>query len=236
MLKPFSKDFINLLNDRIFISKVRDKYHFEESQYEEMLMVASDMSKRVRDDVEKGRAGWTHQLDFLMDQKLHDSANETVVCITLGEGLDRLQEEYREENSLLKEYMVEAIASELLMASYPKWNRQVKDSYNRSVRRYHFWGSEDKYPLEGIPEALRLTGNPIECNETYCLIPKKSVIFVAELSPVGEEAECAGVCTSCQNTSCDNRIKGNIMKDNPLDNLPDLRISYGLSQIFGGKT
>ena len=48
-----------------------------------------------------------------------------------------------------------------------------------NVARYHFPGSEEDFPLEMVPKLLVGFPGQITCNTAFCMIPKKSVAFVA---------------------------------------------------------
>lgn len=80
----------------------------------------------------------------------------------------------------------------------------------------------------------------ITCNDRFCLIPKKSVVFWAELTK--ETVRCAGVCDCCENVQCPNRIPGNQEAAEKMESAtakirwPDLfgrPLPYGYDRIFG---
>lgn len=59
---------------------------------------------------------------------------------------------------LLLSYIIETLASELLMKGY--------SAYNRYIARYHFFGSE-KFPLEMLPSFLNKLTWWVTCNSDF---------------------------------------------------------------------
>ncbi len=121
--------------------------------------------------------------------------------------------------------MLEALAGELLMESYAAYNRYVAETTDWHVARYHFPGSEEAYPLEMLPELLAGLTKRVTCNAAFCLIPKKSVVFVAELTQ-DESVQCEGICMGCHKMHCTNRIEDDFQTRRRM-------VHYGYSRIFG---
>lgn len=72
---------------------------------------------------------------------------------------------------------------------------------------------------------------PVTCNTAYCMIPKKSVVFYAELTK-DPFTKCAGICLGCGRRDCPNRMEE---KENfPLRfaDMTDRPLSYGYARIF----
>lgn len=72
---------------------------------------------------------------------------------------------------------------------------------------------------------------PVTCNAAYCMIPKKSVVFYAELTK-DPFTKCAGICLGCGRRDCPNRMEE---KENfPLRfaDMTDRPLSYGYARIF----
>lgn len=156
------------------------------------------------------------------------------VVISLGPGIDILQEQYGEKGFLSKSYMLEALASELLLESYGAYNRYAAETTDYHVARYHFPESEAAYPLERMPELLAGLTERVSCNAAFCLLPKKSVVFVAELTR-DETVQCEGICMGCGNVRCINRIG---ITDafgwrRRMAKMTDMPLNYGYSRIFG---
>lgn len=221
--------FPKLLDEFIstdFLKKVRAKYHFDEEQTAQIQTVAEEMLPKIRKE-----AFWIRQESFSKTEWLSkdtDAAYENV-AISLGNGVDLLQESYSEKGLLLESYIVEVLASELLMRGYDAYNRYVMKHTPYHVARYHFPGSEETLPLEILPRLLNDLTHKISCNSAFCMQPKKSVVFIAELTQ-DETISCKGICVGCSNTACPNRIED----DNLLrKRMTDVPLTYGYSRIFG---
>lgn len=152
--------------------------------------------------------------------------------ISLGKGVDELQEIFAQQELLAEMYMVEALSSELLLEAYVAFNLAIAEETRYHVARYHFLGSEEAYPIEGLPTLLEELGLPVRCNEACCLIPKKSVAFVAELTE-DETVQCRGICTGCDSKNCPNRMTGKKNVFSMIADMTDVPLSYGYSRIFG---
>lgn len=159
-----------------------------------------------------------------------DTAFEKV-AMCLGKGVDLLQESYCNDGLLLESYIVEVLAGEILMCGYNAYNKYIAAHTARHVARYHFPGNEDSFPLEILPELLEDLTSKIICNSAFCMQPKKSVVFVSELTQ-DETVHCEGICAGCTNQSCPNRIKET---DPGRKRTPDVPLTYGYSRIFGIK-
>ena len=214
------------------------------------------------------------------------------VVMTLGNGIDELQEAFLQEGKLTEGYMVEVLGSEILLLAYGAYNEWVKAQGTYVVRRYHFLGTEEgehtgerprgeeerqaaerprgegesqtaersqgeeeRQPAEhlrtvegkqlreqvragerpslsllALPGMLERSGIGVSCTGGFCMVPKKSVAFYAELSK-DASAVCEGICVGCGRRDCPNRMesvkqeRGNKTLDHPL--------TYGYARIFG---
>ena len=220
-LQPFFGKLIEGMVEESFIKDICQKYHYEEPQLPVLGAVAVSMQERIRLDVQAGRAGFSCE----EQEKL------VGVCITLGAGIDALQEDYLRQGLLSEAYMTETIASELLLQAYPLWNEWVWEQEAQHVKRYYFPGSEAEYPLEALPELLQALQVPVTCTDAYCLLPKKSVAFYAELTE-DSDAVCEGICLSCGSADCPNRMERQQRVHYPTD-MTDRPFTYGYRRIFG---
>lgn len=221
--------FPNLLDEFIstdFLKRVRTKYHFDKEQTAQIQTAAEEMLPKMREE-----AFWIRQASFSKTEwssKDTETAYENV-AISLGNGVDLLQEGYLEKGLLLESYIVEVLASELLMRGYDAYNRYVMEYTPYHVARYHFPGSEETLPLEMLPRLLNDLTQKISCNSAFCMQPKKSVVFIAELTQ-DDSIFCKGICVGCNNTACPNRTED----DNLLrKRMTDVPLTYGYSRIFG---
>ena len=223
-MADFFTDLLDGFLNPSFLEKVRDKFHYEETRSSELRAVAEQMFPLIREE-----AFWERNVSSL--QKSSGAVYEDVV-MSLGAGIDSLQDHYSSQGMLSRSYMLEVLASELLLQGYGAYNRYVERNTERHVARFHFLGSEDSFPLSMLPRLLDITDGRITCNEAYCMLPKKSVAFVAELTQ-DEKVRCEGVCVGCNRRQCPNRVAGNHPDRYMMARMADLPLTYGYGRIFG---
>lgn len=200
-MQAFFPELLDSFSDIKFIKKVCEKFHYEEINLSELQAVAGEMLPLMRREAFwEVCAPWTWDCGEKMD-----AVYEGVV-MTLGKGLDCLQESYHKEGMLTESYMLEALASELLLHGYKAYNRHVRETGGWHVARYHFPGSEKSLPLEMLPDMLSRFSVQVSCNKAFCIMPKKSVVFLAELTQ-DESVRCEGICVGCENVRCSNRME-----------------------------
>lgn len=217
-----------LCRDHAFLHSVMKKYHYAEEEYPVMQQIAEEMLPYI-----KTEAGW-------QDSNLEETfpgreQSFLAVGITLGRGIDELQEKYLRDGLLTESYMIEVLSSELLLKSYRAYTEWVAAHRDLHVARLHFLGadkkSDSRLQLENLPILLQELQLPVTCNEAYCMIPKKSVVFYAELTK-DAFTKCAGICLGCSRRDCPNRMEE---KENfPLRfaDMTDRPLSYGYARIF----
>ena len=135
--------FPDILDDFLklpFLQRVKKKYHFEEHQMDELKAVAGEMLPLIRREAFWERKGWhaspTQREAFWERKGWHASPTRKnvlqeepenmtdldkrweAVVISLGWGVDDLQESYSRKGMLSQCYMLEALAGELLLDSY----------------------------------------------------------------------------------------------------------------------
>lgn len=209
-----------------FLKNVCRKYHYGETDMESLRCTAEAMLPRMGE-----QACWNHRLFGVSGVPVGSEA-----VITLGKGLDELQEEYSSKGLLSECYMVEALSSELLLLSYSAYNRELEKESGLHVARLHFLGSEETYPMTILPDLLKRLQMSVSCNEAFCMVPKKSVAFYTELTE-DRAVRCPGICVGCNSRHCPNRIeeRENITLKKMLADMTDVPLSYGYRRIFGGK-
>lgn len=235
-MADFFPDLFERFCSADFLKKVLKKYHYEEEREAELKKVSEEMLPLMRREAfwesrESGRWSASSALSGALHEKKADAAYEAVL-MSLGSGLDRLQEEFHEQGKLSESYMLEALASELLLEGYGAYNRCVRERGKRHVARYHFPGSEEAFPLTMLPELLKEFNGPAACSDAFCITPKKSVVFVAELT-MDERIHCESICTGCRNIHCPNRSEADPLKERMLARMADMPLSYGYSRILG---
>ena len=91
----------------------------------------------------------------------------------------------------------------------------------------------DEVPVYvGARELLAGLTKRVTCNAAFCLIPKKSVVFVAELTQ-DESVQCEGICMGCHKMHCINRIEDDFQTRRRIARMTDMPLHYGYSRIFG---
>lgn len=165
----------------------------------------------------------------------------TAYCaITLGAGIDRLQEQCSHSGDVSGAYMLECLGSVLLQKAYDIVDELLRENTGLFVQRYVFPGdgelplSENGRILERIRgagsgesagpdggssigmESIREAGvaDPpaVSCNGSYVLTPQKSVVFVAVL---GADRKDRQLCDACPSVTCPNRKNGSRFSNNP---------------------
>lgn len=238
-MKDCFADLPEKLADAHFLKGVCKKYHYQDEDYECLCSVAEAMLPLVR-----GGLCMKHRLfahiesgetsdDAVMSERYPAAGLCCAeVAVTLGAGLDKLQAAYTENGCLSESYMVEALASELLLQAYTAYNIYVAEQTDYHVARYHFLGSEAEYPINMLPDLLKRLDAQIICNEAFCMLPKKSVAFVAELTD-DETVHCRGICIGCNSRRCPNRMDEGVNIGRLISDMTDVPMSYGYSKIFG---
>lgn len=177
-----------------FLEGVRERYHYEKKDMEQLGRVASDMVSCLKG---QERTYFVPIDGTGQEKKGAGNTRAAAVIMTLGANIDLLQERYQRTNRMLESYMVESIGGELLMQGYGQLEEWIESRTGYHVAAYHFPGSEAEYPLEIIPELLSQAGQDrVTCNAGFCLKPKKSVVFLVELAAERTET-CAGICGTC---------------------------------------
>ena len=167
-----------------FLEDVQSQNHYGEADAEILTHVAADMIICLK----------RQECTYLV---FREPDEPVVVCMTLGGSVDVLQERYQREGRMLESYMVEHIGSALLARGYKELSGWICERTGRHVAAYHFFGGEEGYPLEEMADALALIGAcRVSCTETFCLKPKQSAVFLAELSERRAETNI-GICERC---------------------------------------
>lgn len=212
-----------------FLKEVRKKFHYDETQAYEMQIVAEEMLPLMREE-----AFWERKVFFGENQ--HQSETCSViyeqVVMSLGNGVDCLQEKYSERELLSQSYMIEVLAGEILLQGYAAYNRYIRKNTDWHVARFHFPGSEEDFPLEMLPDLLKKLTPLITCNSAFCMQPKKCAVFIAELTQ-DDNVQCRGICIGCNAVNCPNRMTGDVMTQKRPTVMHDRPLPYGYSRIFG---
>ena len=228
-MKAFFVDVLDNFLSPVFLEGVRKKFHYGDTQVDEFQTVAEEMLPLMREE-----AFWEREDSFARNK--HQTGNGNViyenVVMSLGRGLDCLQESYSDRGMLSQSYMLEVLASELLLQGYEAYNRYIKENTDWHVARYHFPGSEEDFPIEILPALLKGVAPQVTCNSAFCIFPQKSVAFISELTK-DEKLQCGGICVGCNNICCPNRMADDSLAKNPLAGMANMPLTYGYRRIFG---
>ncbi len=194
-----------------FLNRVRQKYHFEEADWIELRTVANQMLPWIRREAFWDRK--EYHIQELSRPGPCESSRPIYECVvmTLGPGIDALQESYSDSGLLLKSYMAEVLACEILQDGYQAYEQFLKKTTGLHVAGYHFPGSEAAFPLELLADLIKDYAPHIICNSAFCITPMKSVVFLAELTQERPSHE-SSICFTCTDKHCPYRIKNHVMR------------------------
>lgn len=203
------------------IEQLSKKYHFYQedigliqSVYDTMLSYIHGeiFTKMVKEDA----------LQFI-DVPISREAQYATAIVTLGAGVDKLQESYLEEETIKEAYIIECLSGELLIKAYTRLEEILYCETGLHRSSYEFLG--DRYPLQMIPEVFRyLEQDTVTYNKAYELVPLKSVVLFVELKKEENSQKCAplNICVNCNNMQCENRSK----------EVTGRNLNYGYQRIF----
>lgn len=223
---PESKKLLENCCEEDFISLICTKYHYPDSERKPLSSVACKMKETMLRE-----AVFSYSI---ADESAFKGNAAVTVVITLGAGVDCLQENYTEDEMLSECYMAENIAGEVLLQSYAICNRRISKLFGMHVSRYLFMGAVPEHGMEEIPLLLEKSGLGVRCNFVYCMVPKKSVVFYALLSE-DEGTVCEGICVGCKSSNCPNRMKEEESRFGSTADLTGVAFNYGYARIFGRK-
>ena len=178
-MQTFFSEITALCRDEQFLHSVMKKYHYDPEEYPNLKRMAGEMIPCLETE-----AGW-------QDREIQETfpgrdQSFLAVGITLGKGIDELQEKYLQNGFLTESYMIEVLSSELLLESYRAYTEWVVVHRNLHVARLHFLGgeisetSEQKISsllrLANLPMLLQELALPVTCNAAY----KRQVLYDPE--------------------------------------------------------
>ncbi len=196
-MAAFFTDVLDRLLNPEFLTGVRKKYHFQDAQADDLQAVAEAMLPIL-----KKEAFWKRKPYWIQSsgQKEKINADKTYefAVMSLGSGTDYLQERYTKSGLIMQSYMIEVLACEILMQGYDAYSEYVLNKTGWHPLKYHFFGSEEVFPLDMLPGLLEEYTPQITCNSAFCMLPQKSVAFICELTQ-DEKQQCESVCSGCTN-------------------------------------
>lgn len=125
------------------------------------------------------------------------------VIVTLGDGVDELQNQYMRKERVSESYMMECIGMEFLRAAYEQTAEHIHAYTGRWMSDFEFIG--DKIPFTYMEEIFRLLKlQEVKYNQAYMLTLKKTVVFITDLC-TERKGSCCHVCAECSYLECSNR-------------------------------
>lgn len=227
--KKITKHKLMVSLDDDDLIKMMRRYHFSDSDYEDILAMSRAMEPLV--DI---NAFCVYKESYA---KIEEK-NFYMVFVTLGDGIDRLQGLYADRQCLSEAYIIDCIGSELLMKAYEKLVKELQKECGKWAKKIDFLG--DKYSMELLPELYEeCKPEGIRYNEQFVLIPSKSVVFLLPMSEKKTNDPCL-ICANCGNKDCIFRTKAEVIPDNRIgmnyaDNMSEERMhyTYGYMKIYG---
>ncbi len=187
------------------------KYHFEDRDFTSL----EAMERALRPLLQaKAHYVWKKQDEMITYEEY------AAVFLTLGDGVDALQDLYLGRECVSEAYMLECLASELLMKAYEECVEYLQKESGKWAVKIDFLG--DSYPLKLMQELYKeFPKMEITYNEQFVLSPKKSVVFLLPVSMKKTQENPGHICANCKNKVCMYRTEA--------------ANTYGYQRIFGGK-
>lgn len=149
-----------------FIKGIINKYHFEPEAENDIISVYEKMQSCMKP-----------YAVYRMNQrdtgiKDIDNRQSAIVAMTLGKEIDSLEEQLTVAGKLDEAYILECIASELLLTMYGDFNREYAKFHRRYVERYVFIGEE--IPATEVPKLLKEVKGAKEAANTCISVEKEN--------------------------------------------------------------
>lgn len=156
----------NKQNREHFIKEIMNKYHFEPEAENDIISVYEKMQSCMKP-----------YAVYRMNQrdtgiKDIDSKQSAIVAMTLGKGIDSLEEQLTDAGKLDEAYILECIAAELLLTMYGDFNKEYAKFHRRYVERYVFIGEE--IPVTEVPKLLKEVKGLKDAANTCTYIEKEN--------------------------------------------------------------
>lgn len=155
-----------------------------------------------------------------------------VCVVTLGKEIDELQYHYSMKERIADAYIVECLGMELLSKAYQYVAEILWQETGLWAGKYDFLG--EQFSLEWMQEIFdSLLQREVTYNKAYMLTPKKSVVYITQLTKKRQSSSCH-ICSNCTNVTCQNRIvEEQGEKDKDTASEKHINYSYGYQRIFG---
>lgn len=131
------------------------------------------------------------------------TVDRMAVIVTLGEGVDELQNQYTQQERLTESYMTECVGMELLRTAYEQAAERIHAYTGRWMSDFEFIG--DRIPFTYMEEMFKLLKpQEVNYNQAYMLTPKKTVVFLTDLCAERKDSYCH-ICDACSCLTCPDR-------------------------------
>ena len=108
------------------------RYHFPEDEREQLKQLCTRLKDTCSDQISCRFAACPEKEDRL------------AASMTLGKGVDELQEKLQKQDMLLESYMVETLAGEALMEAYSRFHAEIHRRTGWFVKQMSFLGSSSE--------------------------------------------------------------------------------------------
>lgn len=174
--------------------ELAERYHFEEKDHPQIdtlydalrSLTEAEVCYRIWPEIQKGKRA-------------------ALCVVTLGAGVDAMQEIYTQADELLQVYILECLGSTMLEKAYEQVESILFDETGLHVSKYQFPGTD--VALEQVRDilkemAIQIDDMPVTCNGACMMNPKKSVVYIVGLE---EEKKEACICDNCTRQDCAHR-------------------------------
>lgn len=124
------------------------------------------------------------------------------VCfLSLGDGIDALQQFYTKRKLLSEAYMLDCLGLELLWKCYPAFTREIQHYTGQWAASLDFLDDDPQLSmLPTLYDMVRPQG--ISYNKSLMLIPAKSIYYLVPLAFEPPEKDIYHICDGCKNKTC----------------------------------
>lgn len=212
------------------LENIMNRYHFSDTDFFSLQALSRSVAPLLQP---KAYYIWKEKKEPILYE------DYAVVFLTLGNGVDELQDVYLNRQCLSEAYMIECIAMEALTQAYEIFVKKVQAERGKWAAKIDFLG--DTYPMELLPELYEgFEQMEITFSEQLVLSPKKSVVFLLPMSEHKMKNPCH-ICENCGNTECLFREESKKNESRKLLKIDEKKIfssqtnTYGYQRIFGKK-
>lgn len=174
--------------------KLAERYHFEEKDLPQIDTLYETLQSLTQAEV-----------CYRIWPEIQKNRRAALCVVTLGAGIDAMQEIYTEAGELLSVYMLDCLSSVMLEKAYEQIEQILFEETGLHVGKYQF--PETGVALGQVYEILKemsiqMEKLPVTCNESCMMSPKKSVVFIVGME---KEKKNVSICDTCPQKNCEHR-------------------------------